>query len=221
MARITALLMTVVLVGLALPALAAETAPEATPETVLAQPAAAPAAAIPAPAEMPAAVDAKSLGFGSSAADVERLMGKPTSVVAVTGGEEWLYGRSRITLIAGKVAGWCKWDRPLPVNIGAAKTGAPPARVGMTAKELAASLGTPSNVAWFGTHQVWFYGMKSFALKNGRVVPSEATLQMAPTPGQTKTTGGAKSGQKSSAKPKPQSQKPSYRSAPAAKPRKR
>jgi outer membrane protein assembly factor BamE (lipoprotein component of BamABCDE complex) len=178
---------------------------------------------------MPVAVDAKSLGFGSSGADVERIMGKPTSVVAVTGGEEWLYGRSRITLIAGEVAGWCKWDKPLPVNIGAAKAGAPPARIGMGAKELAASLGTPDSVAWFGSHQVWFYGMKSFTLKNGRVVPSEAILQMAPAQGQTKTTGGAKAGQStggsrsksSSASSKPQPRKPSKQSAPAAKPKKR
>ena len=219
MARITVLVIAVALVLLALSALAADTAPPeaaAAPESA-AQPAAAPApvAATPAPVEMPAAADAKSLGFGSSAADIERLMGKPTSAVAVTGGEEWVYGRSRITLIAGKVAGWCKWDRPLPVNIGAAQAGAPPARVGMTAKELAASLGTPNDVAWFGAHQVWFYGIRSFTLKNGRIVPAEAILQMARTPGQAKTTAGAKSGRStsgsksSSAKPKAQSQKPS------------
>jgi outer membrane protein assembly factor BamE (lipoprotein component of BamABCDE complex) len=168
---------------------------------------------------MPSAVDAKSLGFGSSATEVERIMGKPTSVVAVTGGEDWVYGRSRVTLVDGKVAGWCKWDKPLPMNIGTAHAGAPPARVGTTAKELAAFLGTPDSVAWFGTHQVWFYGMRSFTLKNGRVVPTEVAVPTALRPGQTKTTAGVKARQSTSGS---RSKSGAARqTAPAAEPRKR
>jgi outer membrane protein assembly factor BamE (lipoprotein component of BamABCDE complex) len=173
MARVAVLLLIAVSTLIPMSALAADSGADPAPATArptLMSPATATA---PAVVPLPGAVDEKSLGFGSSADGVMRVMGKPTSVAAVTGGEDWLYGRSRVTLIGGKVAGWSRWDRPLAVNIGRAKPGAPPAKIGSTAAEVVAALGTPDSVAPFGENQVWFYGIRSYTLRNGVVVPAQ------------------------------------------------
>jgi len=134
---------------------------------------------------LPGPVDGLSLGFGSSAQDVERILGKPTRVVCVTGGEKWFYGLSNVTLINKQMAGWCVYDRPLKVNIGLPKPGSGEVQVGWTAAQVVGTRGTPTTVASFGNFSVWYYGPKALTLESGRVtqkgIQPGGTSQLPPT----------------------------------------
>ena len=123
--------------------------------------------------EYPRAVDDQSLGFGSAPADVTRLLGRPTRVVKSRNGAMWYYDLSTVTLANGKLVGWSKYDRALPMNIGAPVPDAPEVAVGhSTVKEVVAALGTPDSVILSGEYQVWFYGLKHYTLRRGKVVPN-------------------------------------------------
>ncbi|MGD0110545.1 MAG: hypothetical protein ABSD48_01635 [Armatimonadota bacterium] len=123
--------------------------------------------------DLPGPVDRNSLGFGSPQEDIERLMGKPTRVAKATGGATWFYGLSNITVAGGRVIAWCKYKRPLPMNIGAAQPGSPSPRTGSSARNLVAAQGTPDTVVVSGDCQSWFYGPKSYSLRHGKLVPTE------------------------------------------------
>jgi hypothetical protein len=123
--------------------------------------------------EWPRAVDDTCLGFGSTPADVARLLGRPTRVVKSKRGATWFYDLSSVTLVDGKLAGWTKYDHPLPMNIGAAVPGAPKVVIGISVvKDLVAAGGTPDSVVVSGQYQVWFYGTTSYTLRYGKLVPN-------------------------------------------------
>ena len=123
--------------------------------------------------EWPRAVDDTCLGFGSTPADVTRLLGRPTRVVKSRRGAMWFYDLSSVTLVDGKLAGWSKYNRPLPMNVGAAVPGAPAAAIGVSiVKDLVAAYGTPDSVVLSGEYQVWFYGARSYTLRRGKLVPN-------------------------------------------------
>lgn len=126
----------------------------------------------------PGPVDRNSLGFGSSAKEVARLLGKPDRVAKIARKEIWYYGLSAVTLGSGRVIGWSTYDKPLPVNIGAAKPDAPQVGVGSTMGQLVAAKGTPNTVAVDGNMQLWFYGTMNYTLREGRVVPNQVVKQL-------------------------------------------
>jgi len=128
--------------------------------------------------DLPGPVDANSLGFGSARGEVERLMGKPTRTAKVTGGVVWFYDLSSISLADGKVVAWCTYRRPLPMNIGTARPGSPSPRTGSSAQDLVAAQGTPDTVVTSGDCQIWFYGLKSYSLRKGKVVPTKVRAPM-------------------------------------------
>ena len=149
---------------------------------------------------LPGPVDANSLGFGSTRADVERLLGKPTRVLKVERKEILYYGLSTVTLGAGRVIAWSTYDQPLPVNIGTAKPNPPRLKTGSTAAQLVAAKGTPNTVAVSGRSHLWFYGTVSFALRDGRLIPADVPGQLE----ELKTGPGAKSGKPSQIQHGPQ-----------------
>jgi outer membrane protein assembly factor BamE (lipoprotein component of BamABCDE complex) len=129
-------------------------------------------------ASLPGATNKQSLGFGSTREDVIRLMGKPTRVAKVEQREIWFYDLSTITLGKGeKVVAWSTYNRPLPVNVGAAKPDAPRITVGSSAAALVAAFGTPTTVAMQNQQQVWFFGTRSYAVRDGKVVPQQVAGQ--------------------------------------------
>jgi len=136
-----------------------------------------PAARAPEPAppppvtvSWPGPVEAGSLGFGSSQAEVEAVLGKATRTAAVTGGTKWFYGLSAITFQDGKIIGWSTYDRPLKVNIGVAKPGAGEVALGWTLEQLISVRGTPTAVVPFVPYSAWYYGADAFTLERGKVV---------------------------------------------------
>ncbi len=131
-------------------------------------------------AKLPGPVDKQSLGFGSTREDVVRLMGKPTRVAKVAKREIWFYDLSTVTLAKGeRVVAWSTYNRPVPVNIGAAKSDAPSITVGSSAAALVAAFGTPTTVAMQDQHQVWYFGTRSYAVRDARVVPQQVAGQSA------------------------------------------
>lgn len=148
---------------------------------------------------LPGPVDGLSLGFGSSAQDVERILGKPTRVVSVTGGENWFYGLSNVTIFAGRVVGWCTFERPLPMNIGTARPGAPKVTVGLSVADVVAAEGTPKTVADFGESQIWFYAKCGYTLQGGKVIrlgyasspPASPTTPVSSASGQVRAPAGS------------------------------
>jgi len=125
--------------------------------------------AAPPAVSLPGPVDEKSLGFGSTAADVEKLLGKPKRVAPGADGETWFYGLSSISFVKGRVVGWCQFNRPLPVNIGQAKPESPKVAIGHTAQQVVEAHGTPKTAATFGEVQVWFYDGCAYTLRSGKV----------------------------------------------------
>ncbi len=144
----------------------------------------------------PGPADAGSLGFGSTAADVERLLGKPEKVVKANFKEIWHYGLSTVTLGKGRVIAWSTYDKPLPVNIGAAVPGAKPVKTGGTMKQLVAYKGTPNSVAVYGGAHLWTYGMVTYTFRNGTLIPTVAvTIDVNPSAKDTAKPKTAKPGQ--------------------------
>ena len=126
---------------------------------------------------LPGPIDTNSLGFNSTDKDIERLMGKPTQIVKIEKKEIWYYDHSTITLSAGKIIGWSTYDRPLLMNIGVAKSDAPPVKTDMTMQELVAVKGTPNAAVLSGNQYLWFYGTACFTLQNGKLIPSNMITQ--------------------------------------------
>jgi len=174
----------VVLVGVAACLLFGATAPAARSKIVVTKvkAKAAPRKRAPAPVVKkvvpPGPADAQSLGFGSPGKDVERLLGKPTRVEKVERREIWFYDHSTVTLGAGRVIAWSTYDRKLPMNIGAAKPGAPPVKMGMTMEQLVAAKGTPATVVVHGNQYLWFYGTVEYIIRDGKVAPSDVIMQL-------------------------------------------
>lgn len=134
---------------------------------------------------LPGPADKQSLGFGSTREDVIRLMGKPIRIAKVEKREVWFYDLSTITLAGGqKVVAWSTYNRPLPVNIGAAKPDAARIALGSSAAALVAAFGTPTTVAMQEQYQVWFFGTRSYAVRDAKVVPQQV-------PGQRKVIRGS------------------------------
>ncbi len=67
---------------------------------------------------------------------------------------------------------------PCHVNVGEAKPGAAPAKVGRTLEQLVAAKGTPTTVVVQGTLYLWFYGTQEYVLRDGKVAPSDVISQM-------------------------------------------
>jgi outer membrane protein assembly factor BamE (lipoprotein component of BamABCDE complex) len=129
-------------------------------------------------AALPGPVNKQSLGFGSTREDVIRLMGKPTRIAKVEKREIWFYDLSTITLAKGqKVVAWSTYNRPLPMNIGAAKPNAPRITLGSSVTALVAAFGTPNTVAMQGEQQVWFFGTRRYAVHDAKVVPEQVAGQ--------------------------------------------
>ena len=114
-------------------------------------------------------------GLGSSSATVRTVMGTPTSVsqflnLSTLNLSTWWYGSSTVDFQDGKVTGWQQGSRTLKVSTGTAVSGAAPIRVGSTASQVTAAMGTPQSMASFGFGSSWwYYGLSTVELENGLV----------------------------------------------------
>jgi outer membrane protein assembly factor BamE (lipoprotein component of BamABCDE complex) len=107
---------------------------------------------------------------GSTTSQVTAAMGTPTSVSQILNLSTWYYGSSTVDFEDGKVTGWQQGSRTLKVSTGSAVSGATPIRVGSTASQVTAAMGTPQSMASFGFGSSWwYYGLSTVELENGLV----------------------------------------------------
>ncbi len=133
--------------------------------------AAAPAA--PAPKPEPAVqgpvkvAEAKAGHFtlGSTAREVETILGKPELIVNYRfTDDEWQYGKSIVYFDANRyVIGWVKAEgvaaSKFPVDLGAPAASAAPFKLGSTRGQVASAMGTPDAIRDYGrTGSSWHYG---------------------------------------------------------------
>ena len=109
-------------------------------------------------------------GLGSSTATVRTVMGTPTSVSQTFNYSHWYYGTSSVDFEDGKVTGWRQGSKALKVSTGTAVSGAAPIRVGSTASQVTAAMGTPQSMSSLGFGSSWwYYGLSTVELQNGIV----------------------------------------------------
>ena len=109
-------------------------------------------------------------GLGSSTTTVKAVMGTPTSISTAMSFSTWYYGSSTVDFQNGKVTGWRQGSTKLRVSTGSAISGAAPIRVGSTAAQVTAVMGTPQSMSSLGFGRSWwYYGLSTVELDDGIV----------------------------------------------------
>jgi outer membrane protein assembly factor BamE (lipoprotein component of BamABCDE complex) len=113
---------------------------------------------------------ASPIRIGSTAAQVTAVMGTPTSISQVGNYATWYYGTSSVDFGNAKVTGWRQGSRTLKVSTGYVLPGASPIRIGSTAAQVTAVMGTPQSVSTLGFGSSWwYYGLSTVEFENGVV----------------------------------------------------
>jgi len=108
--------------------------------------------------------------LGSSFSEVKAIMGTPTSISQVGNYATWYYGTSSVDFGNAKVTGWRQGSRILKVSTGYVLPGASPIRIGSTAAQVTAVMGTPQSVSALGFGSSWwYYGLSTVEFENGVV----------------------------------------------------
>lgn len=99
--------------------------------------------------------------IGSSAAQVKKVMGTPTSASEYS----YRYGYSSVSFTNGIVTGYSTIDTPLKVFMGYKNSSAPAFTIGSTKAQVIAAMGTPTSANEYS----YRYGYSSVSFTDGRV----------------------------------------------------